>query len=87
MIQSASSLTVPPLLRVVFIYYLSDLIPYDLIGLQMQGKAASIAFIHYGILGFIRIVDHAVFSVFHIRMDFHIIILGKPLVQVLLIVG
>ena len=81
---SASSLTAQPLFRVIFS---SDLVPDDLIGIQMQRKAASVPFIYHSILRFIGIVDYTVFSVLHIGMYFHIVVLREPSVQILLIVG
>ena len=56
-----------------FAKHLSDLIPADLIGREMNFKALSVPCINSCILWFIGVIYHTILSVFHIGMNFHII--------------
>ena len=51
----------------------SNAIPFDLISFQLQEKAAAVAAVYSRFLRFVSIVDHTVFSVFHICMHFYVL--------------
>ena len=57
-----------------FAKHLSDLIPADLIGREMNFKALSVPCINSCILWFIGVVDYAVFSIFYVSMYFYIVV-------------
>ena len=67
-----------------FAKHLSDLIPADLIGREMNFKALSVPCINSCILWFIGVIYHTILSVFHIGMNFHIIIRREPAVKFIL---
>ena len=67
-----------------FAKHLSDLIPADLIGREMNSKALSVPCINSCILWFIGVIYHTILSVFHIGMNFHIIIRREPAVKFIL---
>ena len=52
-------------LPVVFVYEKEnlDLIPLDLVGIQMQRKAAAVCGVNGGVLRLVRVVHHAVLAV------------------------
>ena len=65
----------------------SDAIPLDLISFQLQEKAAAVAAVYRRFLWFVSIVDHTVFSVFHICMYFYVEVFTVPAMQDVLTVG
>ncbi len=65
----------------------SDAIPLDLISFQLQEKAAAVAAVYSRFLRFVSIVDHTVFSVFHICMHFYVEVFTVPAMQNVLTVG
>ena len=64
-----------------------DLIPLDLVGIQMQSKAVAISRINCGILRLVSVVHNAILAIFDISMDFHIVVGTEPSVQFTLAVG
>ena len=64
-----------------------DLIPLDLVGIQMQSKAAAVCGVNGGVLRLVRVVHNAILAIFDISMDFHIVVGTEPSVQFLLAVG
>ena len=65
----------------------SDAIPLDLISFQLQEKAAAVSAVYSCFLRFVSIVDHTVFSVFHICMHFYVEVFTVPAMQDVLTVG
>ena len=63
----------------------SDLIPLNFVCFYMKFKAAAIASVNHRILWLIGIIYHTVFAVFHVCMNFHVIVCGIPAVQLLLL--
>ena len=64
-----------------------DLIPLDLVGVQMQRKAAAAGGVNGGILRLVSVVHNAILAIFDISMDFHIVVGTEPSVQFILAVG
>lgn len=64
-----------------------NVIPFDLVCFHLQRKAAAIATVNYSFLGFICIIDHTEFAIFHIGMHFNVEVGAEPPVQLLLTVG
>ena len=60
---------------IYFLYLHLNLIPPDLICLQIQCEAAFVPFVDNGALRLICIIHHTELSVLHIGMDVHIVIL------------
>ena len=63
-----------------------QVIPLDLVGIQVQFEAAVIG-IHNSILRHVGVVDNTVLAVCNKCVDFHIVVGGEPLVQAVLAVG
>ena len=64
-----------------------DLIPLDLVGIQMQSKAAAVCGVNGGVLRLVRIVHHTILAVLDVGVNFYIIIGAEPCMQFLLAVG
>ena len=64
-----------------------DLIPLDLVCIQMQVKAVAISRINCGVLRLVSVVHNAILAIFDISMDFHIVVGTEPSVQFILAVG
>lgn len=56
-------------------------IPFDFVRCHLQFKRRSVAAIDHRGLRRVGVVDHAVFAVLHIGMDFHVWIRGEPAMQ------
>ena len=63
-------------LPVVFVYEKEnlDLIPLDLVGIQMQSKAAAVCGVNGGVLRLVRVVHHTILAVLDVGVNFYIII-------------
>ena len=55
-----------------------DLIPLDLVGVQMQRKAAAAGGVNGGILRLVRVVHHTILAVLDVGVNFYIIIGAEP---------
>ena len=64
-----------------------DLIPLDLVGIQMQSKAAAVCGVNGGVLRLVRVVHHTILAVLDVGVNFYIIIGAEPCMQFLLAVG
>src|SRR5699024_9377322 len=67
--------------------HLSDLFPDNLVGFHGKFKAGAVAFVNGGSLRLVGVVYDAVFSIFHIGVNLHVVVGAEPAVQVFLIVG
>ena len=76
-------------LPVVFVYEKEnlDLIPLDLVGIQMQSKAAAVCGVNGGVLRLVGVVHHAVLAVFDVGVHLHVVVGAEPCMQLLLAVG
>ena len=64
-----------------------DLIPLDLVGIQMQSKAAAVCGVNGGVLRLVGVVHHAVLAVFDVGVHLHVVVGAEPCMQLLLAVG
>ena len=64
-----------------------DLIPLDLVGIQMQSKAAAVCSVNGGVLRLVRVVHYTILAVLNVGVNFYIIIGAEPCMQFLLAVG
>ena len=64
-----------------------DLIPLDLVGIQMQRKAAAVCGVNGGVLRLVRVVHHTILAVLDVGVNFYIIIGAEPSMQFILAVG
>ena len=64
-----------------------QIIPFDLVCVHVQGKAASVAGINGGVLRLIGIIYHTILAILDVSMNLHVIVRAEPLVQVGFIVG
>lgn len=64
-----------------------ELIPLDLVGIQMQSKAAAVCGVNGGVLRLVRVVHHTILAVLDVGVNFYIIIGAEPCMQFLLAVG
>ena len=64
-----------------------DLIPLDLVGIQMQRKAAATGGVNGGILRLVRVVHHTILAVLDIGVHLHVVVGAEPCMQFLLAVG
>ena len=55
----------------------SNLVPADLVGIQVQGERASVPTVNGGGLRLVGVIDHALFAVLAIGLDLHVIIGGN----------
>ena len=55
-----------------------DLIPLDLVGVQMQRKAAAAGGVNGGILRLVRVVHYTILAVLDVGVNFYIIIGAEP---------
>ena len=76
-------------LPVVFVYEKEnlDLIPLDLVGIQMQSKAAAVCSVNGGVLRLVGVVHYTILAVLDVGVNFYIIIGAEPCMQFLLAVG
>ena len=63
------------------------LIPAYLVGRHIQLEAGAVAPVYGGGLRLIGVIDHAELAVLHISMDVHVIVGGKPQLELFLAVG
>ena len=66
---------------------LSDLVPLDLVGGQIQLEAGAVALVDRGALGNVGVVDHAVLAVGDEGVNLDVIVGGEPLAERVLSVG
>ena len=64
-----------------------QIIPFDLVCVHVQGKAASIAGVDGGVLRLIGVVYHTIFAVLNVGVHLDIVVRAEPFVQVGFIVG
>ena len=76
-------------LPVVFVYEKENLnlIPLDLVGIQMQRKAAATGGVNGGVLRLVRVVHHTILAVFDVGVHLHVVVGAEPCMQLFLTVG
>ena len=55
-----------------------DLIPLDLVGIQMQSKTAAVCSVNGGVLRLVRVVHYTILAVLDVGVNFYIIIGAEP---------
>lgn len=67
-------------------YLFLDLVPDDLVRIQIQIKAGTVASVNRRALRLVCVVYHTVFAVLHISVNFHVEVRAEPVMQVLFVV-